>query len=89
MSAGSAGATVSTGATDQTLAILLLANTLLTDTITMAAIAANTNFFIIFLFFIVNIIFTLMNRLTCIVACLRVHNLISQSACQKIPSFSK
>jgi Ca2+/Na+ antiporter len=52
VSAGaSAGATVSTGATDETLAILLLANTLLTDTITIAAIAANTNFFIIFYFF--------------------------------------
>ncbi|MGH2311128.1 hypothetical protein ACQ10P_14935, partial [Enterococcus faecalis] len=52
VSAGdSAGATVSTGATDETLAILLLANTLLTDTITIAAIDANTNFFIIFYFF--------------------------------------
>jgi hypothetical protein len=51
VSAGaSVGATVSTGATDETLAILLLANTLLTDTITMAAIAANTNFFIVYYF---------------------------------------
>lgn len=46
----SAGATVSTGVAFETLAILLLAKTLLTDTITIAAIAANTNFFIIFMF---------------------------------------
>lgn len=46
----SAGATVSTGTTVETLAVLLAANTLLTDTITKAAIAANTNFFIIVLF---------------------------------------
>lgn len=48
----SAGATVSTGAAHDTLAILLEANTLLTDTITNAAIAANTNFFIIVMFLI-------------------------------------
>ena len=85
-----AGATVSTGATDDTLAILLLANTLLTETITMAAIAAKTNFFIIFCFFIVNIIFItfFVNSLACVTAHWRVHFLISQSACQKIKELS-
>ncbi|CUQ31284.1 Uncharacterised protein [Segatella copri] len=47
----SAGATVSTGSEPATLTILLPANTLLTDTIATAAITANTNFFIILLFF--------------------------------------
>ena len=47
----SAGATVSTGSEPATFTILLPANTLLTDTIATAAITANTNFFIILLFF--------------------------------------
>ena len=46
----SAGATVSTGATSELPIILLEAKTLLTETITIAAIAAKTNFFIILSF---------------------------------------
>ena len=48
---GASGATVSTGATSALLTILLDAKTLLTETITIAAIAANINFFIILSFF--------------------------------------
>ena len=44
------GATVSTGATSELPIILLEAKTLLTETITIAAIAAKTNFFIILSF---------------------------------------
>ena len=45
------GATVSTGTTSELSIIILLdANTLLTETITIAAIAANINFFIIVYF---------------------------------------
>lgn len=47
VSAGCVGATVSIGATVETLVILSVAKTLLTETITNAAIAAKTNFFII------------------------------------------
>ena len=47
---------MSTGSEPATFTILLPANTLLTDTIATAAITANTNFFIILLFLIVNII---------------------------------
>ena len=44
VSEGASGATVSTGATSALPTILLDAKTLLTETITIAAIAANINF---------------------------------------------
>jgi hypothetical protein len=51
VSEGASGTMVSTGATSALLTILLDAKTLLTETITIAAIAANINFFIIVYFF--------------------------------------